>query len=86
VAIADEQMPTILTKGGLRVVIYPDDHDPPHVHVFGDGETKIVLGDSPQAIKVIFSIQTKASERRRAVAAVRDHHVLLLRRWSELHG
>jgi hypothetical protein len=28
-------MPTILRIGGLRVVIYPNDHAPGHVHVIG---------------------------------------------------
>ena len=28
-------MPTVLRLGGLRVVIYPNDHSPPHVHVIG---------------------------------------------------
>jgi hypothetical protein len=79
-------MVTVARVGALRLIIFSDDHEPPHVHVFGDGETKIVLGDSPEAAKVIFSIYAKANERRRAVAAVRDHHALLLERWSELHG
>ena len=30
-------MPTILTISGLRVVIYPNDHRPAHVHVIGNG-------------------------------------------------
>ncbi|MFZ5594266.1 MAG: DUF4160 domain-containing protein [Pseudomonadota bacterium] len=30
-------MPTILTIFGLRVVIYPNDHRPAHVHVIGNG-------------------------------------------------
>ncbi len=30
-------MPTILRIDGLRVVIYPNDHRPPHVHVLGPG-------------------------------------------------
>ena len=79
-------MVTIVRSGALRIVIFPDDHDPPHVHVIGDGETKIGLGDSPAALFVIFSIGTKANERRRAVEAVRAHHALLLRRWSEING
>ena len=29
------QMPTVLRLGGLRVVVYPNDHRPPHVHVIG---------------------------------------------------
>lgn len=32
-------MPTVLRMGDLRVVIYPNDHRPAHVHVIGsDGE------------------------------------------------
>ncbi len=30
-------MPTILTIFGLRVVVYPNDHRPAHVHVMGGG-------------------------------------------------
>ncbi|PZR07749.1 MAG: DUF4160 domain-containing protein, partial [Azospirillum brasilense] len=36
-------MVTVLRVHGLRVVIYANDHDPAHVHVFGDGEAKINL-------------------------------------------
>lgn len=79
-------MVTILRTAGLRVVIFVDDHEPPHVHVFGDGETKVELGNGPEAIKVIFSIGTKANERRRVEQIVRDHHALLMMRWNELHG
>src|SRR5690348_10264802 len=39
-------MPTILRFRGLRVVIYFNDHHPPHVHVIGPGrEARIALGD-----------------------------------------
>jgi len=30
-------MPTVLTLNGLKVVIYPADHRPAHVHVQGAG-------------------------------------------------
>ena len=36
-------MPTVLRIGGLRVVIYPNDHRPAHVHVIGDGEAVFIL-------------------------------------------
>ncbi|NQV80249.1 MAG: DUF4160 domain-containing protein [Alphaproteobacteria bacterium] len=29
-------MPTVMRIGGLRVVVYPNDHRPAHVHVIGD--------------------------------------------------
>jgi hypothetical protein len=39
-------MATILRIRGLRVVIYVNDHYPPHVHVIGHGrEARIALGD-----------------------------------------
>ncbi len=33
----NEVLPTVLRFGGLRVVIYPNDHRPAHVHVIGRG-------------------------------------------------
>ncbi len=30
-------MPTVLTISGLRVVVYPNDHRPAHVHIIGNG-------------------------------------------------
>ena len=37
-------MVTVLRIDGLRIVIYVNDHQPAHVHVFGDGEAKINPG------------------------------------------
>jgi len=34
-------MVTVLRQFGLRFVIYTADHEPPHVHVYGDGEARI---------------------------------------------
>ncbi len=39
---------------GLPVVILADEHLPPHVHVFGDGEAKIDILDSGAAPKLIW--------------------------------
>ena len=36
-------MVTVLRAQGLRVVIFANDHQPAHVHIFGDGEAKINL-------------------------------------------
>jgi Domain of unknown function (DUF4160) len=38
-------MPTIIKQDGFRVVMYPNDHIPSHVHVYkGGGEVRINLG------------------------------------------
>lgn len=34
-------MPTVLRDGPWRVVIYPNDHRPAHVHVIGKGEEAV---------------------------------------------
>lgn len=34
-------MPTVLGVLGLRVVIYPNDHRPAHVHVIGGGSESV---------------------------------------------
>jgi hypothetical protein len=34
---------TVIRSGGFRIVIFVDDHEPAHVHVYGDGEAKINL-------------------------------------------
>lgn len=39
--------PTLLLRAkNLRIVIYPKDHDPPHVHVIGPGAEAKFLIDS----------------------------------------
>jgi Domain of unknown function (DUF4160) len=79
-------MPVVLRSDGLRFVIFVDDHEPPHVHVFGDGETKIVLGDSPDDVQVIKYASTKRTESRRAARVVATNHDFLHEKWIELHG
>jgi uncharacterized protein DUF4160 len=42
-------MVTVLRAHGLRVVVFANDHQSAHVHVFGDGEAKINLA-APMAV------------------------------------
>lgn len=41
-------MPTIARIGALRVVVYPNDHRPAHVHVIGDGCEAVFNLNCPQ--------------------------------------
>ena len=79
-------MVTVLREGGLRIVIYRDDHEPPHVHVYGDGETKIVLGTTPDQITAVYVADNKRGERRRAERIVRANYRWLVEQWDRLHG
>lgn len=79
-------MVTIFRAHGLRVVIYLDDHEPAHVHVFGDGHAKINLigpGDGPELVWVE---GMKRAEVRQAVRLVAERRDDFLARWREIHG
>jgi hypothetical protein len=79
-------MVTVHRAHGLRVVIFVDDHEPAHVHVFGDGEVKINLAGNGGDPELIFANGMSRAEIRRAMGVVREQQAYLLRRWSEIHG
>ena len=79
-------MVTVHRAHGLRIVIFVDDHEPAHVHVFGDGEAKINLAGSVGDPELIYAIGMTRAEVRRAMGVVKAQQADLLKRWSEIHG
>jgi hypothetical protein len=79
-------VPTIHREDGLRFVIHTDDHEPAHVHVFGDGEMKIVIAAAHGLPAAIWSVGMKRPEQRRAMDAVLERQAEFLARWREIHG
>jgi hypothetical protein len=79
-------MVTIYRADGLRIVIFLDDHEPAHVHVFGDGEAKIDLLGAHGAPELIWAVGMKRNELRRATTIVSEHRDAFLARWREIHG
>ena len=82
-------MPTIIRQGGFRIVIYPNDHVPAHVHVLkGDGGVRIDLGSiEPLLSPSLMSVTGKISDKdvAKALWLVREHQIELLEKWSEIH-
>jgi len=77
-------VPTVLHVGGIRVVIYPNDHRPAHVHCFvGDGAVVVLLEPELEARE---RVGVKAQEVARVLAAVRRHRGFLLQEWRRIHG
>lgn len=76
-------MIVVLRAGNLRVVIYKNDHEPAHVHVFGDGHCKIAL---LPAIRLDGQQGSSKVEARKAMTLVFENRDMLLRRWNEIHG
>ncbi|MPZ37123.1 MAG: DUF4160 domain-containing protein [Rhizobiales bacterium] len=79
-------MVTIHRAHGLRIVIYTDDHEPAHVHVFGDGPAKINLTSPDGRPELVWAKDMKRNEVRRAMAVVIEHQAAFLARWREIHG
>ena len=71
---------------GLRFVVFVDDHEPAHVHAFGDGQAKINLAGPDGKPELVWAHGMKRNEVRRAVAEVIEHRDALLQRWREIHG
>jgi Domain of unknown function (DUF4160) len=81
-------MPTIIKQDGFRIVIYPNDHTPAHVHVLkGDGEVRIELG-SEKILPSLMSVRGKISDREvvRALSLVTEYQIELLAKWDEIHN
>jgi hypothetical protein len=79
-------MVTIFRAHGLKVVIFVDDHEPAHVHVFRDGQAKINLVGSEGKPELIWAEGMKRSDVRRAMAIVVEQQKAFLARWRDIHG
>jgi hypothetical protein len=79
-------MPTVSRIGGLRVVIYPNDHRPAHVHVIGDGEAVFILHcpDGPPELRESWGFGK--AEVVRIKAALAADLTVLCDEWRTIHG
>jgi hypothetical protein len=78
-------MVTVLRAHGLSVVIFSNDHQPAHVHVFGDGQAKINLLGATGVPELIWVDGMNRGEIRRAMRLVTEQQAFLLVRWKDLH-
>ena len=80
-------MPTVLRLDGLRVVIYPADHRPAHVHVIGAKvEAVFVLNcpDGPPSLRESYGFSRR--EELRIQKDLAAHLSTLCLQWSAIHG
>ncbi len=79
-------MVTILHRQryGYDVRMYPDDHDPPHVHVWKGGRQRKVELESMEVISSSHKFNKR--EVRQIVNLLRQHEALLLSVWEQLQG
>jgi len=70
-------MPTILLIFGLRVLVYPNDLRPAHVHVQGKG---------CEAVELRENYGFSQNELNRISGALQDHLAMLCNAWRKIHG
>ncbi len=79
-------MSTVLRGAGFRVVIYPNDHAPAHVHLVGSGEAKINLLGAGGHPHLVWATGMSMGDIRKGMQLVTDHQETLLEAWGRLHG
>ena len=80
-------MPTIHRFNGLRVVIYPNDHRPAHVHVKGaGGEAVFVLNCPGGPPELRESYGFKLIDLNRIEEALATMLATLCEKWRSFHG
>lgn len=80
-------MPTVKRIDGLRVVIYPNDHRPAHVHVIGSDSEAVFdlhcpLGPAEVRENYGFSLKELGQIKSALTADLED----LCAEWSRIHG
>jgi hypothetical protein len=78
-------MVTVHRAHGFRFVIFPNDHSPPHMHVFGQGgEAKIVL-EGPDGIRLDWVVGIGRGDLRRVMQEVGRERDRLIAMWRRIH-
>jgi Domain of unknown function (DUF4160) len=67
-------------------VIFTDDHEPAHVHVFGDGQAKVNLFGRGGIAELVWVDAIKTNDLRRALAIIDEQRDFFLEKWSQIHG
>ena len=78
---------TVLRFDGLRVVVYPNDHRPAHVHVIGRGHEAVFNLNCPAGpVELRENYGFSRREIRHLAAVLMDHLAELCRAWEQIHG
>lgn len=80
-------MPTVLRFGGLRVVIYPNDHRPAHIHVIGSShECVFKLGCATGTVTLRENYGFSRHDLTRIQHVLLQNLTALCAAWESIHG
>ena len=83
-------MSEVCREGSYRVIVFPNDHTPPHVHVFkkkGRGEgcsVKLTIEEKPQEIQIYGDMTDKEVKKAKKIVAANLQDCLA--KWEKFHG
>jgi hypothetical protein len=80
-------MPTILRFRNFRVVIWPNDHTPAHVHALRSADFAIVILSCWNGVPYMRESKgITAAEHRAILKFVKDNQTTLCEAWEAIHG
>jgi hypothetical protein len=80
-------MPTVLRLGGSRVVVYPNDHRPAHVHVIASGQEAVFELNCSTGLVILRENYGFAERETRAIQTeLQRHWAVLCGAWERIHG
>ena len=80
-------VPTVLRLEGLRVVVYPNDHRPAHVHIIGRGHEAVFNLNCPAGpVELRENYGFPRREITKIETVLGKHVEQLCRAWEEIHG
>jgi hypothetical protein len=80
-------MPTVLRFEGMRMVIYPNDHQPGHVHMIGRGREAVFILNCPDGpVETRENYRFAKRELRHILLVVTENLETLCEAWEEIHG
>jgi hypothetical protein len=78
-------MPQVFEQNGFRVMIYPDDHRPAHVHIYKSGLIVIRLNNRRTAPSIREVVGMSRKDTRDALMLVIEHKKMLVKEWRKIH-
>lgn len=76
-------MPTLINERGFRVVMYFNDHDPPHVHVKRAGNEARVQIDP---VMIMDNYSYNQNELKLILGIIEKHQTMLMDTWNLYFG
>ncbi|MEL6490085.1 MAG: DUF4160 domain-containing protein [Cyanobacteria bacterium J06634_6] len=77
-------MPTVFNEDGYRGMVFPNDHQPVHVHVYKN-EASVKIDVKTLKVIGVEGRRPKPKEIKKAIKLTAKHKGKIEKKWQELH-